>query len=171
MERMEFWREIPGYEGLYWASNKGRIRSRRCVLSPYYRQRKCGNNYDALVNLCKDGKPHTQLVARLVAMVWNTGYRPGLTVNHLNGNSLDNRPENMEWVSKAENLRYGHECRQFDKHHRPCVLIDSSGLYYEFEMQKDAERFLGRGRCYIANAKKHGCAIYSSSGEPYTLIQ
>ena len=167
----ELWKDIPGYEGLYQASTRGRIRSRNCVLSQWWRKRHSGGHSDALVNLCKDGKPHTYLVARLVAMTWVSGYRPDLTVNHINGETIDNRPDNLEWVTRAVNTWIGHGIGQYDAHHRPCTLIDSKGRSYDFDMQKDAEQFLGRNKNYLANAKKHRTKIYSITGEQYILQQ
>lgn len=45
-------------------------------------------------------------VHRLVAMAFVPGFTDGLTVNHINGNKLDNRPENLEWVTLADNTKH-----------------------------------------------------------------
>jgi elongation factor P hydroxylase len=42
-------------------------------------------------------------VHRLIARAFVPGYSPELSVNHMNGNKLDNRPENLEWMTLAEN--------------------------------------------------------------------
>jgi hypothetical protein len=43
------------------------------------------------------------LVHRLVAQAFVPGYAPDLSVNHINCNKQDNRVENLEWVTLAEN--------------------------------------------------------------------
>ena len=54
------------------------------------------------------GKDHrTWLVSRLVALTWCEGYQDGWTVNHINGDHLDNRAENLEWLSLGDNIRHG----------------------------------------------------------------
>lgn len=47
--------------------------------------------------------PKSFLVHRLVAEAF-LGDRPGMHVNHKNGNKLDNRLENLEWVTNQENI-------------------------------------------------------------------
>jgi len=45
-------------------------------------------------------------VHRLVGMAFVPGYLPELTINHMDGNKLNNLPENLEWVSLAENTKH-----------------------------------------------------------------
>lgn len=46
------------------------------------------------------------LVHRLVAAEWVPGYAPELTVNHRDGNKLNNRLSNLEWITTAENTSH-----------------------------------------------------------------
>lgn len=46
------------------------------------------------------------LVHRLIGFAFVSGYEKGLSINHINGVKTDNRPENLEWVSLAENTRH-----------------------------------------------------------------
>lgn len=118
----ERWRDIPGYEGAYQASDRGRIRSlertvrradERCnrlrsrVLKPYpgrtspYMQ----------VQLCRCGTPRNFMVHRLVAMTFLAAWDPALEVNHRDGDKLNNRLENLEMCTRQENFRHAVEHR------------------------------------------------------------
>lgn len=53
------------------------------------------------------GKPGAHLsVHRLVASAYCAGYAPHLTVNHRDGNKLNNHYSNLEWVTREENMRH-----------------------------------------------------------------
>lgn len=62
----------------------------------------------------KQGKRVKELVHRLVGMAFVPGYQEGLTINHINGSKLDNRPENLEWVSLARNTQHAWESALVD---------------------------------------------------------
>lgn len=52
--------------------------------------------------LCvKFGKKHHH-VHRLILSTWT--YESKLECNHINGNKIDNRLENLEWVTKSQNM-------------------------------------------------------------------
>lgn len=59
------------------------------------------------VATCHKGRKVSKfLVHRLVAMAFVPGFAEGLVVNHKNGDKLDNRPGNLEWVTKGENSKH-----------------------------------------------------------------
>lgn len=106
---MERWAIIPGFEGRYEASTEGRIRQR--TASPRRRpgyivpQSSVAHGYKR-VGLMVDGKSRTFLVHRLVAETFIPAHAKGAEVNHINGDKTDNRIENLEWITHAENMRH-----------------------------------------------------------------
>ena len=111
----EIWRDIKEYEGLYQVSNIGQVRSlggtnhsRAGILKFKGVNSKNIRKIGYRVDLWKDKKPHSFLVARLVAF---TFYEEDinnhqLTVNHIDGNRLNNKLENLELISLKENIQH-----------------------------------------------------------------
>lgn len=181
----EEWREIPTYESLYEASSLGAIRSaegkttytdyhgerhwKQRVLKQYMQPRLYGG-YDAKVNLWKDGKARSVLVARCVCAAFHPceGMEK-LTVNHKLGDSTDNRAENLEWVTFAENMH--HAWANGLIHRRvPVRLIREDGSRISFASLKDGSEFLGRSACYLAERIAHGRKIArSKTGEEFII--
>lgn len=50
-------------------------------------------------------KSRPVLVHRIIASIYCTGFTPGLAVDHIDGNKLNNEPANLEWVTLSENNR------------------------------------------------------------------
>lgn len=118
----ELWRPIPGWDGLYEASNHGRIRSvRRMLPGPIGRKsgvatirayggkvlapKRCRNGY-ASVNLWRQNVGRMYDVHRLVCMTFWPSISEGLEVNHKDGNRLNNAACNLEWVTRRQNLKH-----------------------------------------------------------------
>lgn len=106
------WKDIKGYEGIYQISDNGDIKSLN-------RFDKAGHNLKELIRkqkvtkfgyknitLYKDGKRKEYFVHRLVAYTFIGMPKGKKQVNHKNGNKIDNRVENLEWVTVSENHKH-----------------------------------------------------------------
>lgn len=116
----ERWRPISGYEGFYEVSDLGRVRSIARIImrsngSPQtIRERilhpSVSNGYE-VVNLSIGGDVTMHRVHRLVAREFVSGYRDGLFACHRDGNSLNNKVDNLAWDTPrgnvADMLRHG----------------------------------------------------------------
>lgn len=65
--------------------------------------------YREVVLTDSDERPHYRLLHRIVAKAFCEPKDGADEVNHINGNKLDNRAENLEWVTRAENLQHAYE--------------------------------------------------------------
>jgi hypothetical protein len=98
-------RDVPGYEGRYSASAGGQIYSH--ITDRFLRTWGAGRDrdYQAVSLVTAEGLIRKANVHALVALAFN-GPRPdGMHVDHIDGNKANNRPENLQWVSPAENNR------------------------------------------------------------------
>ncbi|MDF2707066.1 MAG: hypothetical protein K0R62_2718 [Nonomuraea muscovyensis] len=103
----ERWLPVVGWEGLYEVSSQGRVRSlysgtrsKTGFPKPHCTSR---GQYMA-VDLSRQGKRKTIAVHVLVAAAF-IGPRPdGMDVCHNDGDSLNNRPENLRYGTRSENV-------------------------------------------------------------------
>ena len=96
--KTEIWKDIPGYEGRYQASNLGRIKGPRGLNKPFI------NRDGYLVATLYAGREKRRTGAhRLVAMAFIPNPEEKEQINHKNGIRTDNRVENLEWVTCSEN--------------------------------------------------------------------
>jgi hypothetical protein len=102
----EEWREISGYSGNYLVSNLGRVFSKARVVCRGIMKGEVNKAGYHRVVLTKDGPIKKISVHRLVAQAF-LPTDPGRTqVNHKDGNKLNNRLTNLEYVSPCENQRH-----------------------------------------------------------------
>jgi len=100
----EIWRDVVGFEGLYEVSDGGRVRNVGTGRILKLKRDKYG--YHCL-SLRKDGRPYYFLAHRLVGLAFLGIPTGDLEINHKNGKTTDNRIENLEWVTHAENIKHG----------------------------------------------------------------
>ena len=56
------------------------------------------------VCLCKDGKLYHKRIATLVAQAFNGSKPTGTEIDHIDGNKLNNKPDNLRYVTHRENV-------------------------------------------------------------------
>lgn len=109
-QEIEIWKAIPSMPG-FEASSLGRVKAlQHKNAGGQLRKEKIlsgETNHSGyrLVRPFRDGKRHTLLVGRIVCEAFNGPPFDGATVDHVNGDKSDNKPNNLEWVTRAENTR------------------------------------------------------------------
>ena len=112
----EIWKDIPGYKGIYQASNLGRIKS----LSRKSKSGKTGykitndlilktsinhRGYER-ISLHKNSNKKTFAVHQLIAMAF-LNHKPcnfRIVVDHINNIKTDNKLKNLQLMSNRENV-------------------------------------------------------------------
>lgn len=109
------WRPIPGFVGLYDASQCGQVRRRagrdsigRPRRERILRQSAARGGY-RVVSLSRDATAKTYRVHRLVALAWLGPSPEGLTINHRDGRKDNNAVSNLEYCTPSENTRHAVE--------------------------------------------------------------
>lgn len=117
---MEVWKSIESYETLYEVSNFGNVKSLgRQVLGKLTSSTRSvkerilkpkTSKYGYLeVSLHKEGKLSTKRVNRVVAIAFINNANNYPQVNHIDGNKLNNKIDNLEWVSNSMNQIHAHK--------------------------------------------------------------
>lgn len=71
-----------------------------------------------------------EMVHRLVASAFVKGYQEGMVANHIDCNPSNNRADNLEWLTHAENLR----------HRSPNTLFKKYKAVYSYTKDKELVR-------------------------------
>ncbi len=178
---MEIWKDIPGYEGIYQASNYGNIRTvegkttysirhgKRRWKSRMLKGRGDNKTTGKRVSLWKNKKHKDWLVARLVAITFLGEPEEGMTVNHIDGNRMNNRIENLEWLTRADNIKHGFENGLYPQ--KSITLVNGKNEILSFRSFSECSRYLGRCHNYISGCVKKGTTIKNLDGEKFSILR
>ena len=97
---IEVWKPIPGFESCGFISSLGRVRSAAG------KDRKTSVSHRGYERVGLHGGKVTVFVHRLVALAFCDGHSDELSVNHKDGNKLNNCFDNLEWVTHSENIKH-----------------------------------------------------------------
>lgn len=174
----EIWKDIPDFEGIYQASTKGRIRSLKygkwckphilkqtVIVEKSHRKYKNSSGY-AYVKLHVEGKGYSKRVHRLVAITFIPNPENKKQVNHIDGNTVNNCVENLEWSNGNENILHA---RRVLKRGIPCLIGERHGNAnltwddvnkiredYPKDINLDYKDF---AKIYNVNAAEIGCIV------------
>lgn len=98
----------------YHIDTDGKILSPRQTharLSSPYLKHSVSNSGYAYVRFWskEENKYYSRFVHRVLAETFIPNPQNKSQVNHINGNKLDNRIENLEWVTRNENMRHAYD--------------------------------------------------------------
>ena len=169
----EIWKDIPDFEGLYQASDKGRVRSLDRVI-----WNKASNAFQSLkgkmlkpvdngdywyVDLRNVDKNRRVSVHRLVAETFLRNSEKLEYVNHKDEDKRNNRLENLEWCTHSENTQHAYDTglmevdleqlkeaqnRSVKSTSKPVLQISSEGtVVNEFSSIRQASLHMGVQSC------------------------
>ena len=164
-ERIEIWKDIPQYEGLYQASTFGRIKSlSKCGRKEVIMKPRLGKDGYFYVNLSRPPKRSNDLksyaVHRLIAITFLPNPDELPQVNHKDEIKTNNNLENLEWCTSMYNWHYSNTPDSMRKiqrlyGHKPVLVYKNKEFIGEYESIKEAAKALGKGYTLV-NSYAHG---------------
>ena len=103
----ELWKVVQGFED-YEISTQGRVRSSKHQRTHILKPRITHDGY-VWYSLCKNGKGYTRRANRLVAEAFIPNPEGKPTVNHKDGDKRNNCVDNLEWMTKSEQMQHAYE--------------------------------------------------------------
>lgn len=102
----EVWKPVEGSDEKYLVSSLGRVKSLKSG-KPRILKTFVNNKGYERVALSVNGEVRYYLVSRLVAQAFCPNDDPlhKTTVDHIDGNKLNNHAENLRWLSLSENVQ------------------------------------------------------------------
>lgn len=134
-ELQEEWKEVNGYR----ISNYGVIIGKKGL--PLNPTKNKGGYLTLGIDL---GIPYGRVssVHRAVAMLFVNNPNNYNEVNHKDANKLNNRADNLEWVTHQENMTHVSENRLYPTTKYCCIIDDEGNITHTFNSTVEARTFL-----------------------------
>ena len=172
---------------MYQVSSIGRVRNKKTRLIRTPTKGENPGYYQ--VDLYKsDGKRHgyTKSIHRLVAEAF-LGKRENMQVNHIDGNKLNNKIDNLEWVTCSENIQHAYDTGlKYPPNEKKVRIVETikgdwrnvsaclnnkrdtcNGLHFEFvddDYKNRKTNFLRGYQLEAVNELHNGCILCGSVG-------
>lgn len=117
---------IAGFDGLYSVDETGAVFSHRSGVPKPMKGGLTTKGYRQ-VCLTKDGKQYMKQVHRLVAEAFIPNPLGLATVNHKDKCKTNNKVDNLEWLSNADNIAHG-QAKSYRLYHEDGEVIDIRNL-------------------------------------------
>jgi hypothetical protein len=144
------WKMIKGYEGVYEVSDHGEIRR----VGGFILKMQDDTHGYLYVSLSKNSIVKNIKVHRLVAAAFLDNPTNLNVINHLDGNKMNNSPENLEWTTTAGNNQHAWD----------------TGLNHNTEKQRLSAVISGREAIKIAQEKHKKKILCLDNGIVYDSL-
>jgi len=154
---VEHWKDIKGYEGVYQASNLGRIKSIRSKKIMSVKKHLRGYPQ---INFSVKGVRKILYVHRIIAETFLENDSNSNTVDHIDENKKNNNASNLQWCSHKENMNLFHSRRLRKKRIEKHMILS----------KKDVEHIRKEHICFGVNTKKLAAGYNVSLSLIYKII-
>lgn len=177
------WKDIPNYEG-YQVSNTGLVRTKSKTtytkkhgvrhwkdrILKYKSTNENAYKTGYRVDLWKDGKPKTMLVARLVAFTFYNEdiNNHDLTVNHIDGNRFNNNLDNLELVTLRENIQHEFRTGLYKGQIKVRIIDKTTGTEILPSSLAEGSKIIGFNHGYLSSKIKKN--IFEDNSYKWELL-
>lgn len=151
----EIWKDIKDYEGFYQVSNYGFIKSlkKEIIRKPHLTPK----GYLRL-QLQVKGSQKNFFVHRLVALTFLENPNNLPQINHIDGNKLNNKVDNLEWVDNSINQHHAYKIGL--RKSRPKYKVICNELKIEtLGFEKMVKELSSRGYDKVNSGCIYNCAL------------